>query len=160
MQLDDEQNIWLLYRSAEAEQRGRDGAGWQICISMFGQHWQSVAIIIIIITIIIRQHWQSIAIIIIILTGLAQSGSSGIISEYGGYICRFSQCPACGCQKCFHLTLLIFRDSDRPLSGDLDCKSKQTMICCTLFTRQQILKHLGKHLGNLVFTQREKPLQP
>ena len=74
MQLDDEQNIWLLYRSAEAEQRGRDGAGWQICISMFGQHWQSVAIIIIIITIIviIRQHWQSVAIIIIIITtGLA-----------------------------------------------------------------------------------------
>ena len=74
MQLDDEQNIWLLYRSAEAEQRGRDGAGWQICISMFGQHWQSVAIIIIIITIItiitiFRQYWQSDA--IIITTGLA-----------------------------------------------------------------------------------------
>ena len=70
MQLDDEQNIWLLYRSAEAEQLGRDGARWQICISMFGQHWQSVAIFIIItIIIIIRQHWQSVAIIIII-TGM------------------------------------------------------------------------------------------
>ena len=70
MQLDDEQNIWLLYRSAEAEQRGRDGARWQICISMFGQHWQSVPIIIIIITIIIEQHRLSITIIITV-TGLA-----------------------------------------------------------------------------------------